>query len=499
VKPYKHFLNMLIRNYIIGSALAVLGVGSIAIFFTLNISSNESIRLASMLISSLCLMFLAEFLVFRNHVKPIKRLFEVANPSLDILETAYLQTHRFPILAVKRIFGPHLLGLSIPLISIMYWNVTQGYLSFPLSYVGSVAVCAVLVASMHALIEFFLTSAAIRPVLSHIRKLGMRHHGADISLGGKVLVSIQRKFQLSAFLIGTFPLFLFTVAAQIRLTESTEQYEGYWQWAGLILLLGIGFSSLGAWLLSRDVQRPIRNLYEAMGEVQEGNFQAHAADIYSDEFSRLAAGFNHMVKGLREREKMNNQLIASYFSTLAAALDARDPYTAGHSERVAKYAVEIGTLAGLSDYDLDLLRKTALLHDIGKIGVRDSVLLKDGKLTDEEFAQIKLHPVLGEGILRQIEPANAMAPYLPGVRSHHERFDGRGYPDGLSGYDIPLFGRILAVADAFDAMTSDRPYRKGMSVERALSILDEGKGTQWDSEFTQLFIDSYHQKEKLSS
>jgi HD-GYP domain-containing protein (c-di-GMP phosphodiesterase class II) len=491
---------MLIRNYIIGSSLAVLGVGTIGIFFTLNISLDESFRLAAVLIISLSTMFTMEFFVFRKHVEPIKALFRTPHPALEDIERAYLQTHRFPTLAVKRIFGPHMLGLSIPLLIMMYTLVRWGYLSFPMSYVGTVAVCAVLVASMHALIEFFLTSVAIRPVLLHIRELGAQYYEADISLGGKVLVSIQRKFQLSAFLIGTFPLFLFSLANQIRLNDmSAEQFAGYWQWAGLILILGIGFASLGAWLLSRDVQQPIRNLYEAMGKVQEGSFQVHAADIYSDEFSRLAAGFNHMVKGLSEREKMNNQLIASYFATLAAALDARDPYTAGHSDRVANYSVQIGSLAGLPPKEVDLLKKTALLHDIGKIGVRDDVLLKDGKLTDEEFAQIKLHPVLGERILKQIEPANAMAPYLPGVRSHHERFDGRGYPDGLAGYDIPLFGRIIAVADAFDAMTSDRPYRKGMSFDRALSILNEGKGTQWDPEFAQLFINSFAGKDKLSS
>ncbi|MDQ0918917.1 HD-GYP domain-containing protein [Paenibacillus sp. V4I5] len=187
-----------------------------------------------------------------------------------------------------------------------------------------------------------------------------------------------------------------------------------------------------------------------------------------------------MVKGLETREKMNNQLLQSYYSTLAAALDARDAYTAGHSTRVAKYSLLIGRAVDLNEQELDLLNKTALLHDIGKIGVRDDVLLKESRLTDEEFEQIKLHPVLGESILKQIEPAEAMAPLLPGVRSHHERFDGGGYPDGLKGLDIPEFGRIIAVADAFDAMTSDRPYRKGMPVEKALAILAEGKGTQWD-------------------
>lgn len=154
----------------------------------------------------------------------------------------------------------------------------------------------------------------------------------------------------------------------------------------------------------------------------------------------------------------------------------------------------IGQLAGLSGQELDDLRKSALLHDIGKIGVRDSVLFKEEALTDEEFLQIQSHTVLGENILRQIEPADKMAPYLGGVRSHHERYDGLGYPDGLAGTNIPLHGRIIAVADAYDAMTSDRPYRKGMDHERALGILEQGRGSQWDPEFAGLFLDYFGEK-----
>jgi HD-GYP domain-containing protein (c-di-GMP phosphodiesterase class II) len=122
--------------------------------------------------------------------------------------------------------------------------------------------------------------------------------------------------------------------------------------------------------------------------------------------------------------------------------------------------------------------------------VPDSVLNKEGKLSVEEFDLIKLHPVLGESILKQVQPARAMAPLLPGVRSHHERYDGSGYPDGLRGEGIPFFGRIIAVADAFDAMTTDRPYRKGMSFEKALLILRQGMGTQWDPMLVQLFLDN---------
>ncbi|RKP54151.1 HD domain-containing protein [Cohnella endophytica] len=487
---YSKFLRQLFVNYVVGSAIAVLGVGSLFIFSSLQIPLVETWRLAGILFFSLLVMLSCERVVLRRHLRPIRSTFESGPLTLSQLQSSYLQTHRFPILAVQRIFGPHLLGLSIPGICLAFASIRQGWIDIPYYYIGFAGIGAVLIASLHAMIEFFLNVQAIRPMLDHIHRTAKERFDADLSLDGRVLVSIQKKFQLSAFLIGTFPLFLFALAGQIRFQNlSGDKSVEYWKWAAIILVVGVAFSSLGAWLLSRDIQTPIRNLYELMGGVKEGNFDNRAPDLYSDEFSKLVSGFNHMLDGLKTREKLNEQLLQSYFTTLAAALDARDPYTAGHSERVAQYSVRIGRLAGMDPSDLETLRKTALLHDIGKIGVRDAVLLKEGKLTDEEFDLIKLHPVLGEKILLQIEPAEAMAKLLPGVRSHHEQYNGRGYPDGLAGEAIPYPGRVIAIADAYDAMTSDRPYRKGMSPERALGILENGGGDQWDPHLTRLFVE----------
>ncbi|KWX87670.1 chemotaxis protein CheY, partial [Paenibacillus riograndensis] len=254
------------------------------------------------------------------------------------------------------------------------------------------------------------------------------------------------------------PVVLCQRADQVRRERSGGRVAGRmrscWEWGGIGLLIGTLFSSIAAWLLTRSVQHPINELYRAMNNIKDGRL-LQVQDEYSDEFSKLVAGFNMMVRGLQAREQQSRQLLDSYFTTLAVALDARDPYTAGHSLRVAEYSVIIGQLAGLTGQQLEKLRKSALLHDIGKNGVRDSVLFKEEELTEEEFDQIKSHPVLGENILRQIEPEEKMAPYLGGVRSHHERYDGKGYPDGLAGTAIPLHGRIIAVADAYDAMTSD--------------------------------------------
>ncbi|WP_226373805.1 HD-GYP domain-containing protein [Anoxybacillus kestanbolensis] len=220
------------------------------------------------------------------------------------------------------------------------------------------------------------------------------------------------------------------------------------------------------------------------------------ADSEIDEFSQLTNEFNYMIDVIVERDEKNKQLLNSFISVMTIALDARDEYTAGHSQRVAVYAVEIGKSLGMTVEQLVRLYRSVILHDIGKIDIPDHILLKDGKLTDEEFAWIKKHPVLGENIIRQVQPIEEVQDLLPGIRSHHERIDGKGYPDGLKGEDIPLFGRIIAVADAFDAMTSDRPYRKGMHVEKAVSILLEGRGIQWDAQMVDCFIAFLKEREQ---
>jgi diguanylate cyclase (GGDEF)-like protein len=171
---------------------------------------------------------------------------------------------------------------------------------------------------------------------------------------------------------------------------------------------------------------------------------------------------------------------------LAAAVDAKDHYTNGHSLRVAEYASDLARYMGLSGKTVDLIYMTGTLHDVGKIGVPDLILKKPGKLTDEEFAVMATHPVLGEVIVKKVPALHAT---LPGVRGHHERWDGRGYPDKLAGPDIPLMARYLAVADTYDAMTSDRPYRKGMNPEVALSEIKKGAGTQFDPDLAEAFVE----------
>lgn len=179
----------------------------------------------------------------------------------------------------------------------------------------------------------------------------------------------------------------------------------------------------------------------------------------------------------------------AYFNTikvLAASIDAKDRYTHGHSERVAKYTVTIARRLGLPPEDLTRIEAAAYLHDIGKIGVPDSVLNKEGPLTDDEFMMIKQHPLKAADILGLIN--FPWGNVIPGVRGHHERYDGFGYPDGLAGEEISRDARIIAVADAFDAMTSDRPYRKGLDRTTAITEMVKGREKQFDSEAVDAFI-----------
>lgn len=171
--------------------------------------------------------------------------------------------------------------------------------------------------------------------------------------------------------------------------------------------------------------------------------------------------------------------------TLATAIEAKDPYTQGHCDRVANYAVAIGRRYGLSPRELRHLHKGAFLHDVGKIGVRDAVLLKEGPLTQSEYEHIKEHPTIGARILRNLPSAGGI---VPTVLYHHERWDGRGYPDGLIEEETPLLARIVSVADAFDAMTTTRCYRPALTCERALEILETYAGTQWDPEVVVVFL-----------
>jgi putative nucleotidyltransferase with HDIG domain len=197
--------------------------------------------------------------------------------------------------------------------------------------------------------------------------------------------------------------------------------------------------------------------------------------------SQIAASLDNS-RLYRQLKYQNLETIAA----LAASIDARDPYTAGHSLQVTRYAVRLGEVIGLTNDRIEALRYGGLLHDIGKIGVPDVILLKPAHLTPDEMEIMRAHAVIGVEIVRGIKALRAV---LPIIRHHHERIDGVGYPDGLRGDQIPLEARIMAIADAYDTMTSDRAYRRAMSQEEAVAELQCGRGTQWDADLIDRFID----------
>jgi len=173
--------------------------------------------------------------------------------------------------------------------------------------------------------------------------------------------------------------------------------------------------------------------------------------------------------------------------TLAVALEARDPYTKGHSTRVGELSERFGLHIGLSEEACETLRKAGILHDIGKIGLSESLLLKPAPLSDKEIETIKQHPLIGEEICK---PLNSLRHILPAIRHHHERWDGKGFPDGLRGKEIPLSARILSIADSYDAMLSERPYREGRSEAEVVAIMEQEKRLgQWDPELLSAFLE----------
>ena len=194
----------------------------------------------------------------------------------------------------------------------------------------------------------------------------------------------------------------------------------------------------------------------------------------------------NLEKKVKEQTDLINSMYVRSIDALIKALEAKDLYTRGHSQRVTMYSVAVGKAMHLQMEQIELLRQATVLHDLGKIGVREAILNKPGRLTDEEFREITLHPEVATRIL---QPIPFFRPLLPAILHHHERFDGSGYPRGLAGRDIPLESRIMAIADTFDAMTSTRAYRQALSLEAANAEILRCSGTQFDPEIVPVFME----------
>jgi HD-GYP domain-containing protein (c-di-GMP phosphodiesterase class II) len=249
-------------------------------------------------------------------------------------------------------------------------------------------------------------------------------------------------------------------------------------------LIAIAFSIfVGIWA-ARRLTTPLHVLTESSRTIAGGDF-SHRVNLKSrTEFGELAQTFNTMsddleqfVDELKKAAQENRTLFLNAIQMLAGAVDEKDPYTRGHSDRVTRYSVLIATEMGLKEEDVEKIRVSAQLHDVGKIGIEDRILKKPGALTPEEFEIMKTHTTKGAAILRPVE---ALRDMLPGIELHHESLDGRGYPYGLKGDQIPLMPRIIMVADTFDAMTTNRPYQAAMDPEYVIRIINSLAATKFD-------------------
>src|SRR5437868_10470464 len=244
----------------------------------------------------------------------------------------------------------------------------------------------------------------------------------------------------------------------------------------LTILIGIFFA--------RKLTHPVQDLASGAHRIASGDFSKRIEVTSRTELGDLGNSFNIMtdqierfIGDLQRSAQENRELFLGTVKGLAAAIDGKDPYTRGHSERVARFSVAIAQGMDLSDDEVEKIRISAILHDVGKIGIDDNILKKPAALTDDEFEVMKQHPQKGYKIMSQIP---AMKEFLPGMYMHHEMINGQGYPQGLKGDEIPLQARIVSVADTFDAMTTDRPYQRAMKFEDALARIKSFVGTRYD-------------------
>ena len=251
------------------------------------------------------------------------------------------------------------------------------------------------------------------------------------------------------------------------------------------LLAGILISVLLGIVVSRRVVSPVEKLVEGTRKIASGDLQ-HKVDITgTDEIGELASSFNEMAANLAESKRKLHEYFYRMVQSLVRSIEAKDPYTRGHSDRVGEYAGRIALEMGFSEETVELLRKAAQLHDIGKLGIHEDILTKKSSLAESEWDVVYKHPVVGEEILKPVILDDDM---LSVIRSHHEHYDGTGYPDGLKGDQISMLAQIASVADAYDAMTSSRTYNRVLTKEEAIKRLKEASGTQFNPKVVEAFI-----------
>jgi len=262
------------------------------------------------------------------------------------------------------------------------------------------------------------------------------------------------------------------------------------QSTGWVLVSILGALLVGI-LIARQITKPISNLTEVSRKLAHGQWGSRADITTRNEVGELGEAFNFMaikiqkyIHEVEAKAEENKQLFMNSIAAIANAIDAKDPYTRGHSARVSAYSMAVAREYGFDDKGIRIVEIASLLHDVGKIGIEDKILRKPGALTAEEFAVMKTHPGKGADILGSIQQMKEM---IPGIKHHHERWNGGGYPDNLTSSKIPILARIIGVADAFDAMTTDRPYQKAMTFVTAATRINDLTPTVYDPDVTEAF------------
>ena len=281
-----------------------------------------------------------------------------------------------------------------------------------------------------------------------------------------------------------------------------EAYRGVYEMqrtARLLALLAVLLSIMVSIFAARRITNPLQVLTQSSRALARGDFSQRVHLWSRTEIGELAQTFNTMseelerfVEDLKRAAEENRALFMGSIQMLAGAVDEKDPYTRGHSDRVTRYSLLIAKEMKLPPAFMETLQISAQLHDVGKIGIEDHILKKPGALTEEEFEVMKTHTTKGANILR---PVTQLAEMLPGIELHHEALDGRGYPYGLQGDQIPLLARVIAVGDTFDALTTNRPYQQAHTPEQALQIIKNLAGKRLDPDAVAALLAVYERGE----
>jgi len=321
------------------------------------------------------------------------------------------------------------------------------------------------------------------------------------------LIAATREFSMTTgkkdvAMLGTYCPVLNLDWAVVVQKPRAEAYSGVFEMqhtarllALVAVLLSIGISIYAA----ERITHPLKVLTESSRAIARGDFSQRVQLQSRNEIGELADTFNHMseelehfVLDLKNAAQQNRELFMGSIQMLAGAVDEKDPYTRGHSDRVTRYSMLIAKELGLSEEAIEVVRVSAQLHDVGKIGIEDRILQKPGALTNEEFAVMKTHTTKGANILRPVAQLKEM---IPGIELHHESLDGRGYPHGLKADEIPLLPRIIAVADTFDALTTNRPYQHAHDPQQAFEIIHRLSGKRLDPAAAAAIVTIYERGE----